>query len=94
MTIKYEFGQLAGAAEDLRTSVAQINRMLDELKGGLQPMVATWTGEAAEAYSAHQQKWDAAANDLNTILNNVATAVDGGNSRMQQVNNAAAQSWG
>lgn len=94
MTIKYEFGQLAGAAEDLRTSVAQINRMLDDLKSGLQPMVETWTGDAAEAYKAHQREWDTAAEDLNTILNNVAAAVDGGNSRMQQVNNAAAQSWG
>ena len=28
MTIKYEFGQLAGAAEDLRRSVSPINRML------------------------------------------------------------------
>ncbi|QPK83574.1 WXG100 family type VII secretion target [Corynebacterium qintianiae] len=94
MTIKYEFGQLAGAAGDLRASVAQINRMLDDLKSGLQPMVSTWTGDAAEAYNAHQQKWDAAADDLNVILNNVAEAVEGGNDRMRQVNNAAAQSWG
>lgn len=94
MTIKYEFGQLAGAAEDLRGSAAQINRMLEELKSGLAPMVSTWTGDAAEAYQVHQQKWDAAAEDLNTILRNVAEAVDGGNTRMQQVNNAAAQSWG
>ncbi|EEI15991.1 WXG100 family type VII secretion target [Corynebacterium lipophiloflavum] len=94
MTIKYEFGQLAGAAEDLRGSVAHINRMLDELKSGLQPMVSTWTGDAAEAYKVHQSEWDSAASDLNAILNSVAEAVDGGNSRMQQVNNAAAQSWG
>ncbi|SDM10991.1 WXG100 family type VII secretion target [Corynebacterium mycetoides] len=94
MTIKYEFGQLAGAAEDLRGSAAQINRMLDELKSGLAPMVATWTGDAAEAYNEHQRKWDAAAEDLNVILNNVAQAVDGGNDRMRQVNDAAAQSWG
>ncbi|AWB83410.1 WXG100 family type VII secretion target [Corynebacterium liangguodongii] len=94
MTIKYEFGQLAGAAEDLRGSALQITRMLEDLKAGLQPMVSTWTGEAAEAYKVHQDKWDRAAEDLNTILAQVAQAVDGGNTRMLQVNNAAAQSWG
>ncbi|WKD56905.1 6 kDa early secretory antigenic target [Corynebacterium capitovis DSM 44611] len=94
MEIKYGFGQLSGAAQDMDASAARIAHQLEELKSLLQPMVATWEGDAAEAYYAHQQKWDQAAEELNTILTTIATTVEEGNNRMQAVNAAAAASWG
>ena len=57
-------------------------------------MTATWEGEAATSYMAHQAKWDQAAEDLNQILTQIAQTVEDGNSTMLAVNNAAANSWG
>ncbi|WP_342319046.1 WXG100 family type VII secretion target [Corynebacterium mayonis] len=94
MEIKYGFGQLSGAAQDMESAAANIAGQLNDLKAMLQPMVATWEGDAAEAYNVHQRKWDQAAEDLNTILRTIATTVEEGNSRMQAVNSAAAASWG
>ncbi|SDS48092.1 WXG100 family type VII secretion target [Corynebacterium timonense] len=94
MEIKYGFGQLSGAAQDMDASAAAIEAQLNDLKSLLQPLVTTWQGEAAEAYAAHQQKWDQAAEELNTILRTIAATVEEGNSRMQAVNAAAAASWG
>ncbi|MDY5786420.1 MULTISPECIES: WXG100 family type VII secretion target [unclassified Corynebacterium] len=93
MEIKYGFGQLAAAAEDMDASAAKISGQLADLKSMLQPMVSTWEGEAAQAYAAHQQKWDQAADELNTILRTIASTVEEGNARMKAVNAAAAASW-
>lgn len=92
--IRYDFAKISGAAQDIQSSAQRINGQLNDLKQGLQPMVNSWEGDAREAYYAHQQKWDQAAEDLNQILNQIAATVDEGNSQMMAVNNAAAQSWG
>ncbi|MCO6393856.1 MULTISPECIES: WXG100 family type VII secretion target [Corynebacterium] len=94
MQIKYDFAQIANAAEDMRSSATRITSQLNELKQIIQPMAQTWEGTAASAYQAHQAKWDQAAEDLNTILNQIASTVEDGNSTMLAVNNAAANSWG
>lgn len=94
MQIKYDFAQITNVSEDLRSSAARINGDLAELKQMLQPMAETWQGSAATAYQAHQAKWDQAADELNQILNQIATTVEDGNSTMLAVNNAAANSWG
>lgn len=92
--IKYGFGSLADAASDIETSSRNIGIQLEDLKSQLKPMVASWEGEASERYQAHQAKWDTAAAELNEILSTIGRAVDEGNSRMQSVNTAAANSWG
>lgn len=92
--IKYGFGSLAGAAADIESSSRTIGSQLEDLKAQLKPMVASWEGEAAESYQAHQAKWDTAAAELNEILSTIGRAVDEGNERMQAVNTAAANSWG
>lgn len=94
MEIKYDFAQITNASQDLRSSAARINGDLAELKQMLQPMAETWRGSAATAYQAHQAKWDQAAEELNQILNQIATTVEDGNANMLAVNNAAANSWG
>ena len=94
MHIKYDFGQIGSTAQDIRTSAATINGQLNELKEVIRPMTATWEGEAATSYMAHQAKWDQAAADLNEILNQIASTVEDGNNTMSAVNNAAANSWG
>jgi WXG100 family type VII secretion target len=69
------FAVLQAAAEDIRTTVDAMNSELDALKQGLQPIVATWDGDAKNAYANRQAQWDQAAADLNTLLSNIQQAV-------------------
>lgn len=91
--IKYQFGAIEAAAADINASSGQINAMLDDLKRGIQPMVATWEGDSATAYQEAQMKWDKAAAELNQILTTIAQAVRQGNDHMSEINRAAASSW-
>jgi WXG100 family type VII secretion target len=69
------FAVLHAAAEDIRTAVNTMNSELDALRQSLQGIVATWDGEAKNAYAARQAQWDEAAANLNTLLSNIQQAV-------------------
>ncbi|MEJ5997555.1 WXG100 family type VII secretion target [Corynebacterium sp. H130] len=92
--IKYQFGDIEAAATDINTTAGRINGLLDDLKTGLQPMVASWEGESAQAYNEAQAKWDKAAAELNMILETISKTVRDGNNRMGEINRMAATSWG
>ncbi|CAM2823248.1 ESAT-6-like protein [Prescottella defluvii] len=93
MTMRYSFGQIEALKVRIDSIQAQMNSKLDDLKAHVAPMVADWEGSASEAYQAQQAKWDAAALELNQILDAVGRVVGQGNADMQQVNSAAANSW-
>lgn len=93
-TIKYDFGAISAAASDITSTAGRINGLLADLKSHIRPMVSTWEGESATAYAQAQQQWDTAAEELNTILQTIATTVNQGNDRMSDVNRRAAASWG
>lgn len=91
--IKYGFGSLAAASDDISSSARSVNAELEELNNMLTPMAQSWTGEAAENYWIHQRKWDAAAKELNEVLATIAGTVRQGSSRMEGINSAIARSW-
>jgi len=93
MTMRYSFGQIEALKARIDSIQAEMNGKLDDLKGHIAPMVAEWEGSASEAYQAQQAQWDAAALELNQILDAVGRVVGQGNADMQQVNTAAANSW-
>jgi len=62
-------------ASDTDTVAGQIDSQLGDLKGYLAPLVASWTGEASSDYQALQQKWNTSADDLNTVLRQIAGAL-------------------
>lgn len=92
--IKYQFGEIEAAAADINATSGRINALLDDLKSGLQPMVASWEGDSAAAYNEAQARWDKAAAELNTILATISKTVREGNDRMGDINRMAAASWG
>jgi 6 kDa early secretory antigenic target len=73
--IKVTFGGLEAAAGNITTQSQKVQSSLDDLKARLQPLVASWQGQAAENYNAHQAKWDTAAADLQQVLAAIGTAV-------------------
>jgi early secretory antigenic target protein ESAT-6 len=73
--IKVTFGELQAAAGSINTNAGRIQTALDDLKTFLAPLVSTWTGNAAEMYQQHQNKWDQAAGDLQAVLSAIGIAV-------------------
>lgn len=91
--IKYNFAQIADLRADIALVTANMNNSLGDLKQYLAPMVADWTGEAAEAYQVQQRQWDEAAAGLNQVLDSIGRAVGAGNDNMADTERAARNSW-
>lgn len=92
-TIRYYFASIEGSRMDIAQSAARLNNALDELKSYLAPLVATWEGEAADAYQVQQQRWNRAQEDLNQVLDRIGVVVGQGNDAMNDTNHRAAASW-
>jgi 6 kDa early secretory antigenic target len=91
--MRVNFGAMDSGASQIDGSARSINQQLDDLKRFLQPLVATWTGEASQAYQAKQAQWDAAAADLNRILAQVGSAVHAANLDYQSTERTNTQAW-
>jgi early secretory antigenic target protein ESAT-6 len=75
-TLLVNFAALQQAGHDIQKAVNTLTSQLDDLERAAGPLVHTWSGEAREAYAARQQKWRSASQDLQTILQNIKSAVD------------------
>ena len=83
MEIKYNFPQLNMAADNCASKVSNMTAELDGLKQSLQPMLATWDGDARTAYYQRQGEWDAAAGDLRDLLTKIEKALRESGIKMQ-----------
>lgn len=92
--IQVTFGELENARGSIQTTWANISRELEDLKRYLQPLVATWSGEASTAYQAQQAKWDRASADLNQVLNQIGVALGTSNENFQTAERQNASRYG
>ena len=88
------FGALANAAQSIQTTYNNMNQKLDDLHSMLQPIVADWTGSAAEGYQVQQQKWNQAQQDLNRVLQSIGQAVEQAHDAYTQTEQSNSQAWG
>jgi early secretory antigenic target protein ESAT-6 len=91
--IKVTFGEIAGAQQNVAGTAQKMNAQLEDLQRTLQPLVATWQGEAAMDYQAKKKQWDTAAADLNQVLAQIGTALGQANEGYQQTERANASRW-
>lgn len=63
---------LSAGASDTDAIAGRIQQELSDLRGFLAPLVASWHGQASSDYQALQQKWNQAADDLHTVLTQIA----------------------
>jgi early secretory antigenic target protein ESAT-6 len=92
--IKVTFGGLEAAAGNIKTQANHVEQSLGDLKSFLQPLVASWTGNAAQEYQEHQRKWDQAAADLHQVLAAIGIAVNDAASAYRQGEQANSARWG
>ena len=91
--IRVTFGALTTAQNDVSGTAARITAQLDDLKRFLAPLVATWSGTAAEDYQVKQRLWDRSAADLTTVLAQIGVALGAAHDSYQQVESANAARW-
>ncbi|SHL00818.1 WXG100 family type VII secretion target [Pseudonocardia thermophila] len=71
-TIKVDYAGLAAASADIRRTAEAIDAQLADLQTFLAPLVAAWTGAAAEAYQEKQRIWNTAQADQQAVLAHMA----------------------
>jgi WXG100 family type VII secretion target len=91
--IAVNYAQLAQVESELATSQRSIQAALDTLNSDLAPLFATWQGQGFEAYRIQQERWDAAAAELNHTLQLVHRAVGEANERYQFTDRRVAAAW-
>ena len=63
------------AAQDLSRAVQQIDDRLNRLESELAPLRSDWTGNAQQSYTAAKAKWDAAMQEMKTLLADTSATV-------------------
>ena len=63
------------AAQDLYTTVKEIDDRLNRLESELAPLRSDWTGNAQTSYVAAKAKWDGAIQEMKEMLAQTSQAV-------------------
>lgn len=91
--IKVTFGAIDTAASDTDTIAINLNHQLDDLKNYINPLVASWTGQAAENYQTLQKQWDTSADQLNQVLHQIAAILRAVNQNYSSAEQANTNIW-
>jgi early secretory antigenic target protein ESAT-6 len=75
-TLVVNFAALQQASADIQHALGALDTQLSQLERDAAPLVATWDGEARQAYDARQAAWRRAAGDLAGMLRDIKLAVE------------------
>ena len=67
-SIVLSFSALQAAEAAINSNLTKLRARLDQLEADLQPLVATWSGDAQAAYLVQKKQWEQAAQDLALML--------------------------
>jgi len=70
------FPALQQASADIQKALNTLETQLSQLERDTAPLVATWDGEAKQAYEQRQARWRSASQDLQAMLRDIKIAVD------------------
>ncbi len=70
------FGAMHSASDGISGAIGTLTEQLNQLERDAAPLVATWSGEAREAYEVRQRAWRTAATELSTMLIEIKKALD------------------
>ncbi|GAB3195765.1 hypothetical protein GCM10027062_03410 [Nocardioides hungaricus] len=81
------------AAQDLSRAVQQIDDRLNRLESELAPLRSDWTGNAQQAYQTAKAKWDAAMQEMKTLLADTSATVTQSNQEYMAADQRGAASF-
>jgi WXG100 family type VII secretion target len=87
------FAAIQDAAEQSGATNRVIQAMLDDLYRMLTPMIATWSGEAAEGFQYQHRAWTQAAEDLNSVLSHISALLLDTHDTYSTAESSAADIW-
>ena len=70
------FPALQQASADIQQALHTLDAQLGQLERDAAPLVASWDGEAKQAYEQRQARWRSASLDLQAMLRDIKLAVD------------------
>ncbi|HEX5598480.1 MAG TPA: WXG100 family type VII secretion target [Micromonosporaceae bacterium] len=70
------FPALQQASADIQRALSTLDAQLGQLERDAAPLVATWDGEARQAYEQRQARWRSASQDLQAMLRDIKVALD------------------
>lgn len=70
------FAALQQAGADIQRALNTLDSQLGQLERDAAPLVASWSGDAREAYGQRQARWRSASQDLQTMLRDIKVAVE------------------
>ena len=88
------FATIAEASQNVQRTFQSLTQKLDDLHSFLAPMVADWTGSAAEQYQQKQQQWNQAQQDLGNVLQTIGRVLEDTHSAYQSTEQSNISAWG
>ncbi|GAB2979273.1 WXG100 family type VII secretion target [Nocardioides montaniterrae] len=73
--LRVEHGALDGAAQDMATTVKQMDARLNQLEHDLAPLKSQWLGSQQVAYQQAKAAWDQAMAEMQALLGETSTTV-------------------
>ena len=81
------FHALTQASADIGSALSKMQGSLDNLESDAAKLVATWKGDAQDAYAIRHRQWRSAANDLAQMLSQIKGALESSAERYQATEN-------
>lgn len=72
---KANFGAMQQAQADFTLAYRALTDELDDLEKTLEKQLAQWEGDAVSAYWDAKRQWDAAANHIGQVLNQLGAVI-------------------
>lgn len=91
--LKVNFSALSTASADIGSGANRLEQVLADMDQSLQPLRASWIGEASASYEASKAKWTAAITDMRALLVEIGRAVDSSGQDYQATERTNAQRW-
>jgi WXG100 family type VII secretion target len=81
--IQVNYASLDDGSMTLSELAGKLEQLLADLNSAMQPVLATWDGNAVQQYADRKAEWDGADNELSGLVGQFGKAVDEANQTHQ-----------
>lgn len=74
--LSVNFVRLLETSSHIQSTISSLSSQLGQLESDAAPLVATWSGEAKQAYEQRQATWRQASAELVTVLQAIKRGLD------------------